>query len=67
MILADENLNVQFIKDLRGEGFEVLSVYEQFRGIADPSVIALALQEKAVLIQVSSDSKKAKVSYTSVH
>ena len=55
MILADENLNVQFIKDLRQEGYEVLSVYEQFRGIADPSVVALALQEKAVLITEDKD------------
>lgn len=55
MILADENLNVQFIKDLRQEGYEVLSVYEQFRGITDPSVVALALQEKAVLITEDKD------------
>lgn len=30
MILADENLNVQFIKDLRNAGYEVLSIHEQF-------------------------------------
>jgi biotin operon repressor len=39
MILADENLNFNFINDLRAAGYEVLSVSEQFRGITDPAVI----------------------------
>lgn len=55
MILADENLNVQFIKDLRQEGHEVLSVYEQFKGLTDPSVVALALQGKAILVTEDKD------------
>lgn len=55
MILADENLNAQLIHDLREVGYQVLSVREQFGGIPDPSVIAMALQEKAVLITEDKD------------
>lgn len=55
MILADENLNFNFILDLRAAGYEVLSVYEQFKGITDPSVVELALQKKAVLITEDKD------------
>ena len=55
MILADENLNTQFTKDLRELGYTVLSVQEQFNGITDPSVITLALQEKAILITEDKD------------
>ncbi|HLP93608.1 MAG TPA: DUF5615 family PIN-like protein [Saprospiraceae bacterium] len=55
MILADENLNFRFISDLREAGYEVLSVYEQFRGISDTSVVTMAMQEKAVLITEDKD------------
>jgi predicted nuclease of predicted toxin-antitoxin system len=55
MILADENLNFNFINDLWAAGYEVLSVYERFRGITDPAVVQLALQEKAVLITEDKD------------
>jgi predicted nuclease of predicted toxin-antitoxin system len=55
MILADENLNFNFINHLRAAGYEVLSVYEQFRGITDPSVVQLALKEKAILITEDKD------------
>ncbi len=55
MILADENLNYQFILDLREAGYEVLSITEKFSGISDPSVIDLALEEDAVLITEDKD------------
>ncbi len=55
MILADENLNAQFTRDLRQSGYSVLSVQEQFGGITDPAVVALALQEKAILITEDKD------------
>jgi len=55
MILADENLNARFIENLRNAGFEVLSVSEQFSGIADTSVVALAMQETAILITEDKD------------
>jgi len=55
MILADENLNARFIENLRNAGFEVLSVSEQFSGIADTSVVSLAMQETAILITEDKD------------
>ncbi|MBC7777414.1 MAG: DUF5615 family PIN-like protein [Phycisphaerae bacterium] len=55
MILADENLNARFIENLRDAGYEVLSVSEQFSGIADTSVVSLAMQEKAMLITEDKD------------
>ena len=42
MILADENLNIRLITDLREAGYEVLSVYEQFRGMLRPHLAAIS-------------------------
>ena len=44
MILADENIPALVISKLRKEGFEVVSVFEQYRGFKDEQVIAMALQ-----------------------
>ena len=55
MILADESLNAGFIHDLRQAGYHVISVGEQFAGISDASVVALAIEEKSVLITEDKD------------
>lgn len=55
MILADENLNYQFVLELREAGYEVLSITEEYGGISDPAVLDLALKEKAILITEDKD------------
>jgi hypothetical protein len=40
-IIADENLNSLFIKDLRDHGYNVLSIQEKFSGIIDHEVAGI--------------------------
>ena len=54
-IIADENINFSIIKKLRLEGFDVLSIMEDYSGIADEEVITLAKEKKAVLLTEDSD------------
>jgi predicted nuclease of predicted toxin-antitoxin system len=54
-ILADENLNSLFILDLRGAGYEVLSISESFVGIPDTEVATLAGNEESILITEDKD------------
>ena len=46
MILADENIPFEITKSLRGEGFEVTSIYETARGISDEQVIEMPITQK---------------------
>lgn len=42
MILADENINASVIKAIKEAGIEVISVFEEKRGISDEEVIAFS-------------------------
>jgi predicted nuclease of predicted toxin-antitoxin system len=55
MILADENVPFEITKSLRGEGFEVTSIYETARGIGDEQVIELALKFDFILLTEGKD------------
>ena len=55
MILADENLHISFIQTLRIAGYEVISVFEGFRGISDMEVINMGRDANAVLITEDKD------------
>ena len=55
MILADENVPFEITKSLRGEGFEVASIYETARGISDEQVIELALKFDFILLTEDKD------------
>lgn len=55
MILADENIPFEITKSLRGEGFEVTSIYETARGISDEQVIEMALKYDFILLTEDKD------------
>ncbi|MDX1940635.1 MAG: DUF5615 family PIN-like protein [Saprospiraceae bacterium] len=65
-ILADENLNVLFVEDLRKEGYDVLSVREQLGGISDPEVAALAYEADSILITEDKDFGELIFAYKTV-
>ena len=54
-LLADECLDFRIIKKLRSEGFDVISVLEQYRSISDREVLKLAKENQAILITEDSD------------
>lgn len=54
-ILADENLNAVFIKYLREEGYDVLSIRETYGGIPDYEVAILADNLTSILITEDKD------------
>ncbi len=54
-ILADENIEREFIEALREAGFDVLSVRESYVGIADDEILQIAVDEKAVILTYDMD------------
>lgn len=54
-ILADENVEVHLIRALRDAGYDVLSVLESKRGIADEQVLNLARIEHRLLLTMDKD------------
>lgn len=55
MILADENIAPEIIQYLRSNGIEVVSVYEEYRGMPDEDVIKLAKQREGLIITEDKD------------
>ena len=55
MILADENIPFEITKSLRGEGFEVTSIYESARGIKDEQIIEMAVKYDFLLLTEDKD------------
>ena len=55
MIIADENIDHSLIKALRDSGFEVYSIYEQQRGIADEFVIELSRNPPRIILTEDKD------------
>jgi predicted nuclease of predicted toxin-antitoxin system len=55
MILADENIDLRIITALRGKGFEVVSVFENHRGINDEEVIKIATKKQFILLTEDKD------------
>lgn len=49
-ILADENIDFRIIKDLRNNGFNVVSVLEDYRSFSDKEVLQLARDKEALLL-----------------
>ncbi len=54
-ILADENIEREFIEALRENGFNVVSVRENHVGIADDEILQIAENENAVILTYDTD------------
>lgn len=54
-ILADENVEREFVEALREADFDVLSVRENYTGIADDEILRIAGDEKAVILTYDTD------------
>jgi predicted nuclease of predicted toxin-antitoxin system len=53
--VADENLDWPVIQQLRADGHTVIAVVELSPGISDPDVLAVAREQKAVLVTADKD------------
>lgn len=54
-ILADENVEREFIEALRKADFDVLSVRESYTGAADDEILQIAVDEQAVIMTYDTD------------
>lgn len=54
-LLADENIEREFIEALREADFDVLSVRESYIGFADDEILRAAVDEKAVILTYDTD------------
>jgi predicted nuclease of predicted toxin-antitoxin system len=54
-ILADENIEREFIKALRDADFDIISVRESFIGSADDEILQIANDKKAVILTYDTD------------
>ena len=45
-ILADENIEREFVEELRAADFDVLSVWESYIGFADNDILQIAVEQK---------------------
>ncbi len=55
MIVADENIDHSLIEAIRLAGIEVVSVYEEARGISDFSVIEIARNPPRIILTEDKD------------
>ncbi len=54
-ILADENIEREFIEALREADFDVVSVRESYIGFADDEILQVAEEESAVILTYNTD------------
>ena len=54
-ILADENIEREFIEALREADFDVLSVRESHIGAADDEILQIAVENRAVVLTYDTD------------
>jgi predicted nuclease of predicted toxin-antitoxin system len=55
MIIADENIFRGLIVALRNEGYEVLSIFESYRGMNDPSIALLSIEPPRIILTEDKD------------
>jgi predicted nuclease of predicted toxin-antitoxin system len=58
MIIADENIFRALILSLRNEGYEVISIFESYRGMDDASITAFSLNPPRIVITEDKDFGK---------
>ncbi len=54
-IVADENIDFFIIKKLRNNGFDILSIMEEYSGITDEEVIRITQERNAILLTEDAD------------
>lgn len=54
-ILADENVDYRIVKNLRNEGFKVISILEDYRGLSDKKILELSRNQRALLLTEDKD------------
>jgi predicted nuclease of predicted toxin-antitoxin system len=55
MILADENVDFRLIHALRNAGFDVISIYETYRGISDKEIIEISKNTHYIILTEDKD------------
>ena len=58
MIIADENIFRALIESLRNEGYDVISIFESYRGMDDASIAAFSLNPPRIVITEDKDFGK---------
>ncbi len=58
MIIADENIFRALISALRSEGYEVISIFETYRGMSDIDITTLSLNPNRIIITEDKDFGK---------
>lgn len=53
--LADENIPFYVVKQLRKEGFKIISVVEEFAGSSDEKILEISSRKKWVIITFDKD------------
>ena len=54
-LLADENIEREFIETLRKAKFDVISVFEDYIGSTDDEILQIAVNEQAVILTYDTD------------
>lgn len=54
-LLADENIEREFIEALRTSGFDIISVAESFVGSSDDEILEIAKSKNAVILTYDTD------------
>ena len=54
-IVIDENVDCRIMKYLRHEGFNIISVLEDYRSISDQAVLNLAKEKEALILTEDKD------------
>ncbi|OQA11557.1 MAG: hypothetical protein BWY64_04086 [bacterium ADurb.Bin363] len=54
-IVVDENVDYRIMKYLRNEGFNIISVLEDYRSISDQAVLSLAKEKGALILTEDKD------------
>lgn len=60
MILADEGLNGNLVRALRGDGYDIVWIKETNAGMDDEDIITLAKQNSQILI-TEADAARIKI------
>lgn len=54
-LVADESVDFSIIRNLRGKGFEVISILEKYSGYSDDEVLKIAVKNNSLLITEDKD------------